>query len=56
MDNKPLLFDNGILRMPSIKTVDGENIHQRINQRYEIKRMEEFLSKHPYSTCAKRRG
>jgi len=46
-------FDNGIIEIPSIKTVNG-NLHQRINQRHNIKRMEEFLTKDPMNkdNCA----
>ena len=43
----PFYFKDGQMAFPSIKTIREGNIHERINNRYHIVRLKEFLRKHP---------
>lgn len=43
----PFYFKYGHLSFPSIKTITEGNIHERINSRYHIVRLREFLRNHP---------
>lgn len=39
-------FKNGILEIPSLKSVKG-NLHERINKRFKIVMLRDFMKYHP---------